>query len=67
MSMISKRDVVEILYRANPMPPDMLAQLISKYCSSFSTESLIDEFNKATGAQIIYAGGNMFEVKYPTN
>jgi hypothetical protein len=61
--LFTKREIVEMMFRPQPMPKSALKKLIEDYMHS-ETLDLVRIFSKATKLRIKPAGGNLYEIVY---
>jgi len=63
--MFSKREVIEMMLRPiSGQAPNSVIKAITKSYLNYRADDLVIVFTKETNLQLMYAGSNLFMIKY---
>jgi hypothetical protein len=62
-TILTKREVIEMVYRPQPVPAQIFEQLFDFWMKSTGDE-LAREFTKSTKLKMEYSGSGLFTIKY---
>jgi len=61
--MLNKKEVIEMLYRPQPVPSDIMPDILNFWMRSTPHEIMM-EFKRSTNLTLVYSGQGLFEIKY---
>ncbi len=62
-TILTKREVIEMVYRPQPVPANLLEQLFDFWMKE-PADKLAREFTKSTNLRMEYSGSGLFTIKY---